>query len=384
MSMVKNSGYQQCSKCVMDTSDPLITFDDDGVCNHCSHFAAVTAQQWKPGADGEAYLHQYFEQAKRKTHKKEYDCIIGLSGGADSSYLALKVKEFGLRPLVVHIDAGWNSELAVSNIEKIVRYCDFELYTHVMDWEDMRRLQVALLRSGIPNQDMPQDHAFFANMYHFAVKNDIQLVLSGGNIATESVFPDAWHGSAMDAINLKAIYRRHGDGPLNRYRTVSFFDYYFWYPFIRRLTPFRPLDYMEYNKAAAMEELAEKTGWRPYDRKHGESVFTSFFQNYFLPERFGYDKRRPHLSSLIMSGQLSRGEAIQALAKPLYEPDELAEDKNYICKKLGISVDEMDRCMRLPPASHTDYPNWEKRYHSMKKVQRFVEWCLSRKLKIYS
>ena len=193
---------QTCTRCVMDTSDSEIVFDEKGVCNHCHQFDNVTSKRWYPNAEGKQKLDEIFSVIRQEGRGKEYDCIIGLSGGVDSSYLALMMKDYGLRPLVVHVDGGWNSELAVHNIEKILKYCNYELFTHVMDWEDMRDLQLAYLKAGVANQDVPQDHAFFSTLYHFAVKNNIRYVISGGNIATESVFPRSWHHSAMDAINL--------------------------------------------------------------------------------------------------------------------------------------------------------------------------------------
>jgi len=183
---------------------------------------------------GGAPLVSICEEIKAAGRASEYDCIIGLSGGVDSSYLALKVREQGLRPLVVHVDAGWNSELAVGNIEKVVRHCNYDLHTHVVDWEEMRDLQLAYLRSGVANQDVPQDHVFFASLYHFATRNRIRYILSGGNIATEGIFPKAWHGSAMDAINLRAIHRRFGERPLRHYRTISFFEHYILYPLVKK------------------------------------------------------------------------------------------------------------------------------------------------------
>src|ERR1051325_12139756 len=206
-----NREFQICTRCVMDTSDPEINFDQDGVCNHCIEFGTVTTKYWFPEEKDSDKLRQLIEQVKEQGAGKEYDCILGLSGGADSSYLALKVKELGLRPLVIHVDGGWNSELAVKNIETVVRYCNFDLHTHVMNWEDMKQLQLAYLRSGVSNQDVPQDHAFFANLYHYAVENKIKYVLSGGNIATEAIFPKAWQHGAMDAASLRAIFARFGE-----------------------------------------------------------------------------------------------------------------------------------------------------------------------------
>ena len=189
-------------------------------------------KEWFPNEEGKSRLKDILEKIKNEGRGKKYDCIIGLSGGIDSSYLALKVKDFGLNPLVVHIDAGWNSELAVSNIEKIIKYCNYDLHTHVVDWKDMRNLHLSYLKSGIANQDVPQDHIFFSSLYHYAIKNKIKYILSGGNLATEGVFPKKWHGSAMDSINLKYIHRKYGTEKLKSYKTISFFQYYFLYPIV--------------------------------------------------------------------------------------------------------------------------------------------------------
>lgn len=375
--------YRVCTRCVMDTSDPDITFDDAGVCNHCRTFVEVTAKHWYPGPEGKARLEALVAQVRESGRDQEYDCILGLSGGVDSSYLALKVKELGLRPLVMHVDAGWNSELAVSNIEKIVKHCGYELHTHVMDWEEMRDLQLAYFRAGVANQDVPQDHAFFSSLYHFATRNGISTVLSGGNTATEAIFPSAWHGAAMDAINLRAIHRRYGSMPLRHYKTISFWQYYFWYPFIKKMKVLRPLNYMPYSKQAAVAEL-ERVGWRSYGRKHGESLFTRFFQNYWLPTKFGYDKRRPHLSSLIVSGQLSREAALKSLQEPLQEPTEREADIAYFCKKLGISTAQFAAVMAEPGRHYRDFPNWDRKYARMKQLQRVAQGITGRRLTTYS
>lgn len=374
--------YQVCSRCVMDTTDPDISFDSGGICSHCIHFRDFIRPYWHPGPDGRAQLERMFASACEEGRGKEYDCIIGLSGGVDSSYLTLKIKEFGLRPLCVHVDAGWNSEIAVGNIERIVNYCGFELFTHVIDWEEIRDLQLAYLRARVANQDVPQDHAFFAALFHFAVKNGIRTVLSGGNIATEAIFPRAWHASAMDSINLRAIHKRYGTGRLRNYPSVNFWQYYVWYPFARRMKVLHPLNYLPYDKAAAMVEL-QRVGWRPYGRKHGESLFTKFFQNYYLPTLFGFDKRRPHLSSLIVSGQISRDEALEALREPLYAPDELEADLGYFAKKLGISRRELDDLLALPRAHYSEFRNWDRRYAIMKQLQRFLHRLTGYDLKSY-
>lgn len=373
-----------CSRCVMNTSDPEISFDEYGVCNHCTDFDRVASQQWFPNEEGERRWERIASEIKTAGSGGEYDCILGLSGGVDSSYLALKAKDWGLRPLVVHVDAGWNSELAVANIEKIVKHCGYDLHTHVVDWEEMRDLHLAYLRAGVANQDVPQDHIFFASLYHFATKNGIRFILSGGNLATEGVFPDAWHGSAMDAINLRAIHKRFGERPLKRYKTISFFDYYLWYPFMKKMRTVRPLNYMPYVKTEALAELEQTVGYKPYPRKHGESLFTKLFQNYYLPTKFGYDKRRPHLSSLIVSGQMTRDEALKILEEPLYEPQELEIDIAYFCKKLRISRPQFDELMNVAPHHYTDFPTWEGRHRLLKKGQEIVERFLGKRVRVYS
>jgi N-acetyl sugar amidotransferase len=368
----------------MDTTDSQIIFNDKGICNHCIQFNINKIDQWFPNPDGLLLWNSIVERMKSDGIGKEYDCILGLSGGVDSSYLALKVHEAGLRPLVVHVDAGWNTELAVANIEGIVKYCKFDLYTHVVDWEDMRDLHLAYLRAAVANQDVPQDHIFFASLYHFATKNNIRYILSGGNFATEGIFPSSWHGSAMDAINLKAIHEQYGDRNFVNYKTISFFECYVWYPFIKKMRTVRPLNFMYYHKEDALKELQIKVGYKPYPRKHGESLFTKFFQNYYLPIKFGIDKRLPHLSSLIVSGLMTRTEAIAKLDEPLYDPAELEIDITYLCKKLRISRQHFNELMDAPIHHYSDFPNWDFRYKWLKRIQAFAKKLIGRNIKVYS
>ena len=376
--------YQVCTRCVMDTTDTEIVFDAQGVCNHCIRFDTVVRAQWFPNEEGARRLEQMITRIKADGVGKPYDCILGLSGGVDSSYLAVKAKEWGLRPLVVHVDGGWNSELAVANIEKIVKYCSFDLHTHVVDWDEMRDLQLSYLRSGVANQDVPQDHAFFASLYHFATKHRIRTVLSGGNLATESIFPASWHGDAMDERNLRAIHKRFGREKLRTYSTIGFFSYFFWYPFVVGMRTARPLNFMPYDKASAIAYLESTIGWRAYPRKHGESLFTKFFQNHYLPLKFGYDKRRPHLASLIVSGQMSRDEAMRQLELPLYDPDELEQDIIFFCKKLQITRPEFDALMAAKIHHYSEFPNQDRMYQTVKRLQQFAERLLGRRVKVYS
>ena len=381
---MSNKKHQVCTRCVMDTSDSKIEFNSDGVCNHCQEFDGITSIDWHPDNKGKEILRDILKDVRSQGKNQEYDCIIGLSGGINSSYLTLLLKEYDLKPLVVHVDAGWNSELAVYNVEKIIKYCGFDLYTHVMDWEEMRDLHVSYLKSGISNQDTIQDHAFFASLYHFAVKNKIKYVISGGNIATESVSPKSWHHSAMDASNIRHIHKKFSGKSLKNYKTISFFEYYFYYPMVLGMKTIRPLNFMPYNSREALQVLKETVGYKEYGRKHGESRFTKFFQNYYLPRKFGIDKRIIHLSSMILSEQITRDEALEELRKPLYNPVELLEDKSYIAKKLLISIDELDGYIDGPGSSYSNYRNWDNKYNVMKKLQKIITKITGKKIKNYS
>lgn len=375
---------QICAYCVMDTTDPEIEFDSNGRCNHCRLMESTRGVSWFSDNSGLGHIEAMREQLRSARSSSGFDCILGLSGGVDSSFVAMKLHEWGIRPLVVHVDAGWNSELSVMNIKRVLDYCGWELHTDVVNWEAMRSLQLAFMRSGVANQDVPQDHAFFSSLYHFATTNKIRHVISGGNDATEGILPESWGHSAMDARNLKAIWKRFGDGNMDGYPTISFGEYYLYYPQIRRMTTIRPLNMIPYDKAAAVIQLQDVIGWRPYDRKHGESLFTKFFQNYYLPTRYGYDKRRAHLSSMIVSGQIDRNEAIRQLAEPLYEPDELERDIDYVTRKLRIDRAEFDRLMEAPRTSATSFPNWDGRRRALKAGQRVAQRLTGKRFNVYS
>lgn len=350
--------YRICSRCIMDTSDPEISFDSAGVCNHCHNFDRVIAPVWQPNEAGGQALEALVKRVKEECAHRDYDCIIGLSGGVDSSYLALVGKKLGLRMLAVHVDAGWNSELAVKNIEMIVTKLGIDLHTHVVNWEEVRDLQVAFFKAALANQDVPQDHAFFSALYAYAVKNGIRYVLSGSNYATESTMPRAWAYNAMDLRHLKAIHRQFGSGRLSTYPTVNIFQYYIYYPFIRRMKVLKPLNYLPYNKEEAIRTLQQELGWRYYGGKHFESRFTKFQQVYYRPVKFGYDERRAYLCSLILSEQLSREQALEQIAQPVYASDrDLKEDRAFVLKKLRLSEDEFNMIMRLPNRTYRDYPS---------------------------
>lgn len=353
--------YQICTRCVMDTTDPDITFDEYGVCGHCHYFDTQIMPAWPDREEGRAKLEQMIATVKAYGKGKRYDCILGLSGGIDSSYCAVKVVEWGLRPLVVHVDAGWNSELAVMNIEQICTRLGLDLVTHVVDWEEMKDMQVAFLRSNLANQDVPQDHAFFAALYGYAEEAGIKYVISGSNFATESILPQSWGYDAMDATHIKAIHKRFGDRKRKSFPVVSFFDLYFKYPRILKMKVLTPLNYIPYSKEHAIKVLERDYGWRYYGGKHFESRFTRFFQAWYLPHKFGYDKRKAHLSSLVLSDQMTRGEALEELTKPLYDETLLVEDKAFVAKKLGLSLDEFEELVAQPPRHYSEFPNHQRK-----------------------
>ncbi len=365
-------GYRICTRCVMDTTDPQIRFDPRGVCSHCRTFDTVLRKSWFPDASGQARLREMLATIRRHGEGAEYDCIMGLSGGVDSSYLAYKVKEWQLRPLIVHIDAGWNSELAVKNIENMVKKLDYDLYTHVVDWEEMKDLHVAFLRARVANQDVPQDHVFFATLRHLAIKHKIRSVLTGSNIATESILPASWGYNAMDARHLVSIHKRFGCRRLESFNTVSFFQYCIYYPYVKHIRVYKPLNLIPYNKGEAKELLRQEFGWQDYGGKHYESRFTKFFQSYYLPEKFGYDKRRAHLSSLIVSGQTTRDQALAELERPLYDPVQLEEDREFVLKKLGLEREEFDQIMQPPNKSFRDYPSNYGKFRLFKRVRNLL------------
>lgn len=364
--------YQQCTRCVMDTSDPEIEFDESGVCNHCRNFDMLQGILGS-SASRQQKLAEIVATLKAAGQGKEYDCIMGLSGGVDSSFLAhFAVKVLGIRPLVVHVDSGWNSELAVSNIQSICRSLNIDLHTLVIDWEEIRDLQRAFFLSGVPNLDVPQDHAFDAALVREARKFGIRHVLNGGNLQTESILPAAWGYNASDPGSLLAIHRRFGSKSLRTYPIRSDFRRIFLDPYVFGMRVHRPLEYIEYNKMEAKSLLKSELGWRDYGGKHYESRFTKFFQAHYLPCKFGYDKRKAHLASLVVSGQMSREDALRELDEPLYDPRELAEDTAYFCKKLGLSHEQYQAVMTEEPRTHRDYPNHERRYAMLRDIKRLL------------
>ena len=349
--------YQICTYCVMDTSDAMITFDEKGVCDHCNAYFEHTLPNWPVKRDGEARLEQIAECIRKEGKGKDFDCIIGMSGGIDSSYLTYIAKEkLGLRPLVFHVDAGWNSQEAVNNIEKLVDGLGLDLYTEVIDWNEMRDLQLAYFKAGVPNIDTPQDHAFFATMYQFAQKYKVKNILTGANLSTECVRnPVEWMYYQSDSVQLRDIHERFGSRPLKNYPLTSILWHKVYLPYIKGIKVIRPLNYIPFVKQDAIKLLVDRFGWQPYPRKHFESRFTRFYESYWLFKRFGYDVRRVQFSSLILTEQMSREEALEELKKSPYDEQTIAQDIEFVANKLAITVPELETYLHAPKRSYQDY-----------------------------
>lgn len=340
----------------MDTSAREISFDESGVCSFCRHYERRAAQDLPPAAERDRRLQAMVAQIQKAGRGEEYDCIIGLSGGVDSSYVAYTVRKLGLRPLAIHLDNGWNSELAVNNVEQLVKKLDIDLFTAVLDWEEFRDLHLSFLRSSVVNSEIPTDHAITAILYHTAVERGIRYIISGSNIVTEAIIPESWGYDNKDWRHIKAIHRRFGSVKLRTFPRLTL-AHWAYYTFVKRIRFLPILNYVEYNRADAMRLLERELGWRNYGGKHHESIYTKVFQAYILPVKFGIDKRRAHLATMINSGQITRAEALAELEQPAYDPARLREDLAYFIKKLGLTPAQWEEIMRTPPKDFTEYPN---------------------------
>lgn len=367
--------YQICSNCVMDTTDSKIVFDENGVCDHCNTFYNSIKPFWNPNEKGNKELMELIEKIKSEGKGKDFDCLMGMSGGIDSSFLLYKmVTEFGLRPLVFHVDAGWNSQIAVNNIERLVDGLGLDLYTEVINWEEMKDLQLAFLKSGVPHVDVPQDHAFFATMYKFASKYKIKTILTGGNYSTECVRnPLEWMYYQSDSIQLKNIYKKHGTNKLKDYPVTNILWHKIWLPYVKRIKLYRPLDYIPYDKDNAMQMLVEKFGYQKYPQKHFESRFTRFYEGFWLPQRFGYDTRKVQFSSLILTNQMTREEALEKLKNESYSEEQVKEDFEFVSNKLGITIEELWSYFRAPLKTYKDYKSQENIYNFGATVMKFLK-----------
>ncbi|KVX04950.1 MAG: N-acetyl sugar amidotransferase [Alcaligenes nematophilus] len=357
---MNEAAYRICTRTIMDTSDPNIKFDAKGQSDYCTNFDNIIKPNWYTDERGYQELIKVADKIKADGKGRDFDCIIGLSGGLDSSYTAYIAKEImGLRPLLFHVDAGWNTDQAVSNIEKLVDGLGLDLYTEVINWEEMKDLQVAFLKAQIPDQDLPQDVAFFSGLYQFARKNKLKYVLTGGNFSTECCRePEEWGGyPGIDKTLILDIHRRFGKRPLNTFPIVDILTYKLYYRYVLGMQVFKPLNLVPYIKVDAEALLNERFGWQPFLHKHHESRFTRFYEDYWMPRKFGYEKRRAHFSSLILTGQMSRDEALDRISRPELDEHTLKQEFRYIAHKLDLSEDELQAIFEGPNTTYRSYKN---------------------------
>jgi N-acetyl sugar amidotransferase len=358
----------------MDTTDPKISFDENGVCDHCRGFKTDVLPRWHPNERGKAMFQAKVEEIKKAAGGAQYDSIMGLSGGLDSSYLLhVAVKEFGLKPLVFHVDGGWNTDIAVNNIQMLVEKLGLDLFTEVIDWPEMRDFQLALFKSGTPHLDIAQDHAFFGTMFHFARKYNIRHILNGGNFSTECVRnPKDWLYYGTDMAFIKDIRRQFSTRPMTTYPWSGILYHKVYLRYFKRIEVVRPLNLVPYTKQIAIDTLAREYGWKAYPQKHFESRFTKFYEGYWLPSRFGYDTRRVQFSSLILTGQMTREDAVEQMKKLPYDVTTIDEEFAYIATKLGISVEELRGYHTMPKKWFRDYKNQEWMFDIGARVLQFL------------
>lgn len=363
----------ECSKCIMDSfNDPDIKFDENGICNHCSQFD-VAFNKFPKGSEKKLALESMIDKIKKNGLNKKYDCLLGVSGGVDSSYLAYLCKFYDLRPLIIHFDNGWNSELATNNIQHILSKLQFDFQTHVINWEEFKDLQLSYFKAGVVDLEFPTDHAIMASMFHIAKQHRIKYVLSGHNIVTEGTYlPKSWVHSKLDYINLKDIHSKYGKLKLNTYPYLSFLKKLY-YNFIVKFEYVQLLNYVDYNKEVIKKKLVEELSWRDYGGKHFESIFTRFYQGYILPNKFQIDKRRFHYSCLIQSMQITKDDAIQALKNPIYNPEMLVTDKEFVLKKLDFTNESFEKYMKSPIKKHSDFKTEDKLWNRYFKLIKFFK-----------
>jgi len=351
--------YRICTRCIMDTSDDTITFDSHGVCSHCQKYDQMKDKYL--GSSNSSKLEELVNKIKKSGKNKPYDCVIGVSGGVDSTYVAYLTKKLGLRPLAVHLDNGWNSELAVSNIEKTLNKLGIDLFTYVLDWEEFKDLQLSFLKASTPDAEIPTDHAIVAVIFKIAAKYNIKYSISGGNFATEAVHVDGWSYGHSDWRYIKSLQNQFGSKKLRDYPHFGFMKL-FYYKIIKRQKSVKLLNLIDYNKESAMQTLINDLGWKYYGGKHYESIYTRFFQGYYLPEKFGFDKRRAHLSTLINSNQITRKEALDEIQSEPYTSEMYKKDYEFVLKKLGITESEFNEIMMKENKKFTDYKSYENHF----------------------
>lgn len=343
-----------CSHCVMDITDREICFNESGVCDHCLAYKVRAEELNIPEKINNKAVDQLFADIKKQGKNQKYDCIIGLSGGVDSSYIAILASQYGLRPLCVHLDNGWNSELSVANIHSIVQKLNFDLYTHVIDWDEFKDLQRSFFKANVIDIELLSDHAIFGVIMQVAKKHNIKAILSGANFSTEFIMPRTWVHRKQDLTNIRDIQNKFGTRKIKTFPQVSTFSHVL-AMYIQGFKVLKPLNLINYDKKQTKQMLMDKIGWRDYGGKHHESLFTKFYQAHILPTKFNVDKRKAHLSTLICSGQVSRDQALTELKAPIYNPNELPQDYEFVCKKLDFTSEEMANYLKQPPVPHSAY-----------------------------
>jgi N-acetyl sugar amidotransferase len=344
--------YKKCTRCIMDEKVPLITFDESGVCNFCTDALIKVRAHEELVLNSREELENLVKKIKAsKKGSGKYDCIIGLSGGVDSSYVAHLVKKHSLNPLAIHLDNGWNSDLAVTNIEKLVKSLDIDLFTYVINWNEFKDLQLSFLKSNVANCEIPTDHAIFAILFKMANKYGIKYIIHGGNSSSESIMPRSWMEDAFDMEIIKSVHRKYGTVKLKTFPRLGY-PRLFYNLIIKRVKYIGILNYLDYNKETAITVLENELGWTRYSGKHFESIFTRWFQGHYLVQKYNIDKRLAHYSSLIISKQLSREDALEKMKELPYDQATIDMDNNYIRKKFDLTEQEFNDMMQKKNADY--------------------------------
>lgn len=363
-----NREYKMCKRCIMDTNDdPDIIFNNEGFCNYCGDYFTKKAKTDSLNIDKTAELNSIISAIKNSNTGKPYNCIVGVSGGADSTYMVYKAKEMGLRPLAVHYDNSWNSEQSVANIESLLKKLDIDLITYVNDWEEFKDLQLSFFKAHVIDIELTTDQAILAVLHKTAKKYGIKYILTGHNTSTESILPRHWYHYKIDVLNIKSIHKKFGTRKLKTYPMVGFFERWRTAKY-KTIENISLLNYFDYNKAEAKKILSEKIGWTDYGGKHFESVFTRFYQGYILPHKFNVDKRKAHLSALICSGQITREAALEEMKKPPYNEKQMNEDREFVMKKLGFTDESFKQYIQSSPQSHLSYASYITRHYKILKM----------------
>ncbi len=368
----QEKSYRICTRCIMDTTARDITFDEDGVCNYCKYYEFLADNFLFTGEDGERRIRGIAARIKEDGRNREYDCVMGLSGGVDSTFAAWHTARLGLRPIIIHLDNGWNTQISINNIENIARNLGLQLFTYVIDWEEFKELQVSFLKASVVDIEMLTDHAIIAVLYRTAIRNKVNYIISGSNIVTEGIMANGWVHSKSDLVNIKDIQKKYGSKKIRSFPTLGLY-HKLYYQHVKKIQTVKPLNHVPYVKSEAKETIMKELGWQDYGGKHFESIFTRFYQAYILPVKFNVDKRKAHLSSLIMSGQIDREAALKEMEKPIYESREALEsDIEYVLKKLGLSRLEFEDIMKEKPRSHYDFRTDKTTIDKIKQVYRII------------